>query len=165
MVFSDDWMKTNGFTDSQFEEQKKQEEAQWGGAAIKDLTLPDAVTVNENTSCAATLDILNKGGFDQVPVVDDHGGLVGLITIGSLLSKTARGRINPADPVKSGMFAFDKTRSFREITMETKLADLKKFFEKNTFAVVTARDQNNKLIVKKVVTKIDLVQYLMAKKN
>lgn len=161
---NDDWMKVNGFVDAQTQKEQIQEVEQWHGAAIKDLTLPDAVTVEENISCADCLTTLGKRGFDQVPVVDSKGGLVGLITIGSLLSKTAKGRVKPTDPVKAAMYTFDKKRQFKEITPETKLADLQKFFEKNSFAIVTT-SENGKLIVKKVVSKIDLLEYLMNKKN
>jgi cystathionine beta-synthase len=161
---NDDWMKVNGFVDAQTEKQQQQEVEQWHGATVKDLTLPDAVTVEENTSCADCLETLSKGGFDQVPVVDSKGGLVGLITIGSLLSKTAKNRVKPSDPVKAAMYTFDKKRQFKEITPDTKLADLQKFFEKNSFAIVTS-SENGKLIVKKVVAKIDLVKYLMHNKK
>jgi hypothetical protein len=42
---SDDWMKSNGFTDDASEKVEEQKKLQWGGGKIKDLNLPAAVSV------------------------------------------------------------------------------------------------------------------------
>jgi len=159
---NDDWMKTNGFIDKKAQEQQKQEIEQYHGATIKDLNLPDAVTVNEKTTASECLEIMAKGGYDQVPIVDSNKGLLGLISVGSLLSKTKKGRVGPSDPVTNAMSVFNTKRPFQEITVDTKLADLQKFFEKNSYAVVTAKESGaTKPVVKKIVTKVDLLTYLM----
>ena len=156
-------MKVNGFTDEKTEETRKQEEAKWGSSTIRDLELPDAITVNETITCAEVLETLSKGGFDQVPVVDNNKSLVGLVTVGNLLSKIAKGRVQATDPVSNAMFVFNKKRTFQEITEDTKLVDLQKFFEKNSNAVVTAKDSTGKHFVKKIATKVDLLKYLVKK--
>jgi cystathionine beta-synthase len=155
--FSDDWMRVNGFSDVKATEE---EIAQFKGAAVKDLNLPDAITIPDSTTCAKALDIMGSGGFDQVPVVDATGNLVGLVTVGALLSKTSKGRAQPSDPVTAVMYIFNKKRPFVEFTLDTKLADLKKFFEKNSSALIVGRE-NGHLVCKKVVTKVDLLKYLM----
>jgi cystathionine beta-synthase len=110
------------------------------------------------------LDILQKGGFDQVPVVDAKKKMIGLVTTGNLLSKVAKGRANPTDPITSVMFTFNTKRTFKEITPETKLSDLERFFEKSSAAFVTVREgADNVPVVKKVVTKVDLLHYLFNK--
>jgi len=154
---NDDWMKNNGFTPVA---EVNQEAETFKGAAVKDLSLPDAITVSDSVTISSALETLSKGGFDQIPVEDASGNLVGLITVGSLLAKTSKGKVKGSDPVSSGMYVFNKKRAFVEFTMETKLADLKKFFEKNHSALIVAKE-NGKLVVKKVVTKVDLLRYLM----
>jgi cystathionine beta-synthase len=154
---NDDWMTINGFTDSNI---PSDETVQFKGACVKDLNLPDATSVNENTTCSQVLNIISKDGFDQLPVVDSNGSLVGLVTVGALLSKTAKGKVKPTDPVSAAMYIFNKKRPFVEFTLDTQLASLKKFFEKNHSACITVKE-NGKLVVKKVVTKVDLLQYLM----
>lgn len=52
------------------------------------------------------------------------------------------------------------TRQFVEITVDTKLADLMKFFEWNAAAVVTER-VGEELVPKAVVTKVDLLSWLV----
>jgi len=162
---NDDWMTLNKFTDKQTEEIKKEEVEKWGGATIKDLNLPDAVTVDSQTSCKNCVDLLQKGGFDQVPVVDSHKKMIGLVTIGNLLSKVAKGRATPEDPITEVMYKFNTKRAFKEITPETKLSDLERFFEKSPAAFVTLREgPDNIPVVKKVVTKVDLLHFLFNKK-
>jgi cystathionine beta-synthase len=156
---NDDWMKTYGFSDAA---EELREEAAFGGALVKDLSLPDAVTIVDTATCADALQTLQKGGFDQVPVVDSNGNLVGIATVGALLGKIAKGKVKATDSVSSAMYIFNKKRPFVEITDNTKLAALKKFFEKNSSAVVTAHE-NGKLVAKKIVTKVDLLQFLVKK--
>jgi len=162
---NDDWMVKFGFTDKVSEAKQKQEVEQYGGATIKELNTPDAICVDENTTCEECLSIINKGGFDQVPVVDEKKKMIGLITTGNLLSRVAKKRVHPSDPVSKAMMKFNTKRSFAEITPDTKLADLQKFFEKNSAAFVTVREGPEGIpVVKKVVTKVDLLQYVMKKK-
>jgi len=58
------------------------------------------------------------------------------------------------------MFHFDTKRVFQEITPDTKLADLQTFFEQNSAAFVTVRE-NDVPVVKKVMTQVDLLSFLM----
>lgn len=129
----------------------------------RDLNLADATTVHEADTCAQVLETLQKGGFDQVPVVNESQSLTGLITVGTLLSKISRGRVKSTDKVSEAMYVFNKKRVYKEISEDTKLADLQKFFDKNASAIVTGKDKDGKLIVKKVVTKVDLLSYLVKK--
>jgi len=157
---SDDWMEENGFVDSATQQAKQAEVSKWQDATVKDLKLPDAVTVPATATCAKVLEVLTKGGFDQVPVVDEKKHMVGLATVGSLLSKVQNGRAKATDPVSSVMFHFDTKRPFQEITPDTKLADLQTFFETNSAAFVTVRE-NDVPVVKKVMTQVDLLSFLM----
>jgi len=154
---SDDWMIDNQFLDVQEPNVQKP----WTEAVVRDLSLPDAVSVNVSTTCAQAVEILKKGGFDQVPVVDDKKRMLGLVTIGNLLSKIASKRVNPNDSVSGAMFHFNMKRQFKEFTMETPLKDLEKFFETDSAAFITVKDAEGNSIVKKVVTNVDLLSYIM----
>jgi len=108
---------------------------------------------------------MQQGGFDQVPVVDANKKMVGLVTTGNLLSKVSKGRADPNEFITKVMYCFNVKRSFKEITLDTKLSDLERFFEKASAAFVTVREgPENIPVVKKVVTKVDLLQYLFNKK-
>src|SRR4051812_17069978 len=111
-------MQTNKFLDVP---PQAQDNAQYGNATVKDLTLHPATTVTQDATIEDCIATLTKGGFDQVPVVDDKGGLVGIVTIGDLLAKIARGQVKKSDAVKVAMFHFDKTHPYQEVTPDTKL--------------------------------------------
>jgi cystathionine beta-synthase len=134
---------------------------------------------------------MREKGFDQLPVsTSSHSGkprLVGLVTLGNLLSYIAAGRATPASPVEAVMFDFRKLnevvkdlgrlhldggkdkdkkegrpREFVEITKDTSLSDLNKFFEWNSAAVVTERVDGEPRAVA-VVTKVDLLTWMVSK--
>lgn len=136
-------------------------------------------------------------GFDQLPVSSESSSrLVGLVTLGNLLSYLSSGRASAESPVSSVMFDFThmnevitnpqavslktlaqrkesattsegeshpKRRDFVEITRDTKLSALSKFFEWNSAAIVTERGSGQKKDLKAVavVTKVDLLTWLV----
>lgn len=152
-----DWMVRRGFVDTPPEED---EFAKWGDATVGDLQLSAPVTVVTNDTCGKAVEVLRKGGFDQLPVVDASGKTVGLITLGQLLARsstTGMKKIAFSDPVSKVMFKFKKL-TYKSITPSTKLATLKMFFEKNSAAFVTSDEDSGRVVG--VLTKIDLLAYL-----
>jgi len=161
---NDKWMIDNNFIPGE-EEKKKPDENQWdwGDAKIADLELPNAITVSSTATCAEVMEVLNRGGFDQVPVLDPSSKMVGYATVGQLLSKMASKRAKPDDLVTEIMLKFDTKHPFQSITPQTLLKDLQPFFDKYSAAFVT-EEKEGKSQITKVVTKIDLVKYF-TKKN
>jgi cystathionine beta-synthase len=105
---------------------------------------------------------MEQNGFDQLPVTaGPHHRLRGLVTLGNILSRMASGKAKPATPVSEVMFKFvNGTKHFEEITVETPLDKLTRFFETNSSALVTEK-AGDALKVKHVVTKVDLLSYLV----
>ena len=60
------------------------------------------------------------------------------------------------------MLKFTKNQKFSEVTLATPLKSLESFFNTNSSAVVTEIVENE-MRVKHVVTKIDLLSYLVKK--
>ncbi|KAF9945007.1 cystathionine beta-synthase, partial [Mortierella alpina] len=159
---NDDWMKANGFTDQAMVQEQESKKLQWGGAKVADLHLKAAVTVTSTSPCREAILLMERNGFDQLPVVSATSGrLVGLVTLGNLLSRIASGRVQIDGHVQEVMFKFQKAGAhFTEITDETPLEALTTFFEKNSAGVVT---EHGGFKVKAVITKVDLVSYLVKK--
>lgn len=183
----DDWMNFNGFVDDQTLEEQAKKKSQYKGATISDLNLKPVVTVKASSATSAAINILREKGFDQLPVANESGKLVGLVTLGNLLAYLSRGRANldtpvsdvmidfrrlaefKSDPVKSAMnigtpapssaARKQNQKSFAEITVDTPLSALQRFFEHKSSAVVTERDGTSVKPVH-VVTKVDLLAYL-----
>ncbi|KAK4520765.1 killer toxin resistant protein [Mucor velutinosus] len=157
---NDDWMRERGFTDEKFESESFENKAKkdYAGATVRDLKLAAAVTIDGETTCKEAIDLMEKNGFDQLPVTaGPHRRLRGLVTMGNILSRMASGRAKAETHVSDVMFHFTKgSAKFEEITENTPLDKLTRFFETNSSALVTDEQK-----VKHVVTKVDLLSYLV----
>ena len=72
----------------------------YAGATIRSLRLKPVTSVLSATSCAEAIETMRDRGFDQLPVLAGPGGkLVGLVTLGNLLSYISRGRATGQSPV------------------------------------------------------------------
>lgn len=173
----------------------------YSGATLRSLRLKPVTTVLANSPCAEAIETMREKGFDQLPVLAPTGGkLVGLVTLGNLLSWISRGRATGKSPVSDVMFDFSsipevvtdpkdisslhtapKTngveekanggkeqkspkRKFVEITLDTPLSALSKFFEWNSAAIVTEKGGIENSGLPKpiaVVTKVDLLSWMV----
>ncbi|KAH7048488.1 tryptophan synthase beta subunit-like PLP-dependent enzyme [Macrophomina phaseolina] len=162
------------------------------GATIRTLRLKPVMTVAAESPCAEAIETMRDKGFDQLPVATTKGNrLVGLVTLGNLLSYISNGRATPSSPVSEVMFDFrklsetvsdpsdlgtkgkdnlvlgedkdkaNKRKKFVEITRDTRLSALSRFFEWNSAAVVTEKDDQGHMKAVAVVTKVDLLSWLV----
>lgn len=163
----------------------------FAGATVRTLRLKPITTVVSTTPCAEAIETMREKGFDQLPVKSASTSpgasrLVGLVTLGNLLSYLGSGRAGPTTPVKDVMFDFSKIsdvvvdlkdmdiavdqkrkrkqrrpKQFVEITRDTPLSALSRFFEWNSAAVVTEKDEAGEMKPVAVVTKVDLLSWLV----
>lgn len=181
---------------------------QFRGARVKDLRLKPVSSVTSDSTCSSAIEVMREKGFDQLPVLAPTGRrLVGLVTLGNLLSRISHGRATGKSPVADVMFDFTqisevitdprhigditgasklsdrtngtggveeedhhaKARPFVEITVDTPLSALNRFFEWQSAAIVTERDlsasessgKGGSLKPVGVVTKVDLLTWLL----
>ncbi|KAL2356527.1 tryptophan synthase beta subunit-like PLP-dependent enzyme [Cryomyces antarcticus] len=164
-------------------------------ATIRDLRLKPVTTVLANSPCADAIETMRDKGFDQLPVSSPSGNkLVGLVTLGNLLSYLSSGRATATSPVSDVMFDFTKLgevvtdpkaislntptekkqhattgegeshpkrKEFVEITRDTPLSALSRFFEWNSAAIVTEKNGHGGMTAVAVVTKVDLLSWLV----
>lgn len=193
----DDWLAANNLLPPEQEEdviatnganivpeaQKKVRRPSVVGGTIRSLRLKPVTSVLSTSHCADAIETMRDKGFDQLPVLSPTGGrLVGLVTLGNLLSYLSRGRASPESPVSDVMFDFGhmdevvtdprdildsdnpdvgKKRRFIELTMDTPLTVLSKFFEWNSAAIVTERQSDGTSKPVAVVTKVDLLTWMV----
>ena len=184
------------------------------GTKVRALRLKPVSTVTADSPCASAIETMREKGFDQLPVLASSTSrrLVGLVTLGNLLSRISHGRATGKSPVSEVMFNFTKIpevvtnphdisgreqaqhqehekgvnghvdadanngdkapvwhqgkKKFIEITMDTPLGALNRFFEWQSAAIVTERD-GDKGAMKPVavVTKVDMLTWLLAQKK
>lgn len=185
----DDWLAANDLlpqTDKAAKDailggdEAKKNKDPYAGNTIKSLRLKPVTTVLSTSPCSEAIETMRDKGFDQLPVLSGPGGkLVGLVTLGNLLSYISRGRATGQSEVKDVMFDFGrmdevvtdlragkdkKRRKFVEITMDTPLSELSGFFEWNSAAVVTEPSADGDKALSKplaVVTKVDLLTWMV----
>lgn len=127
-------------------------------------------------------------GFDQLPVLAPSGRrLIGLVTLGNILSRLTHGRATGKSPVADVMFDFSRIsevvtdprdvglyqkqtgsltsqthdRKFIELTMDTPLSVLNRFFEWNSVAIITERGDAGTMKPVAVATKVDLLTWML----
>lgn len=152
----------------------------YAGATIRDLRLKPVTSVLADSTCGDAIETMRDKGFDQLPVLSSGAGgkLVGLVTLGNLLSYISRRRASGQTLVRDVMFDFGKLdevvtdprkmggggegnkRKFVDITLDTPLSALSKFFEWNSAAVVTDKVDGGKKPVA-IVTKVDLLTWMV----
>jgi cystathionine beta-synthase len=178
----------------------------FAGATIASLRLKPVTSISADSPCVEAIETMRDKGFDQLPVSSSSHRLVGLVTLGNLLSYISSGRAEPDDPVKKVMFDFTtlheivteptdisklsliakenrqpgsepknaalsegsskpKRKRFVEITRDTPLSALSRFFEWNSAAVVTEQEANGGLKAVAVVTKVDMLSWMVKMKK
>lgn len=180
----DDWLAANDLLPTPTEPIPEKAPAAadpLAGAKVSDLRLKPITTVTSTFTCEAANEIMRDKGFDQLPVLAPSGRrLVGLVTLGNVLSRLTHGRATGKTPVSEVMFDFSKIpevvtdsralgrsnghgsrRQFMEITMDTPLSVLNRFFEWNSAAIVTEKGEGGALKPLAVVTKIDLLTWML----
>ncbi|KAJ6263207.1 hypothetical protein Dda_1768 [Drechslerella dactyloides] len=181
----DDWMVNNDFMTAEELEKPETAKSPYHDATIRSLRLKNIVAVQADAKVAGAIDIMREKAFDQLPVLSGTR-LVGLVTLGNLLSYISRGKIHASSSVEEAMFDFRKItevvtdpseigavkktgekagkrqpRNFDQITLDTPLSALTRFFEHNSAAIVTEPRPEGGLKPIHIVTKVDLLGYLV----
>ncbi len=145
-VFNDDWLRENGF---------EMTERIYGTVADVLATRGgrDVVHITPQAKVAEVVELMKKHGISQVPVVDEHGEIAGVVAerdlLQHLVAEAAEGA-SPQDPI-AGLV------SNRVAIVEpgTTLSVLGRIFNDTELALVRHEEQ-----LSAVLTKIDLIDYV-----
>lgn len=160
---SDDWMSQRDFLELEPLEPSKD---WWWNLKVSALNLLAPLTVMPNVTIQDTLDLLNKEGFDQVPVVDESGAVMGMVTVSNMMSQIVKNRVKGSDPVSKVMY-----KQFKQIHMNTSLGQLSRMLDTDHFVLVVHNQRqygNGGKVEKKqmifgIATRIDLLNFITSK--
>jgi cystathionine beta-synthase len=141
-IFSDDWMRENGFLESGSVQE------------LLETRKRELIRATCNDTVGDVIGRMKRDGISQMPVVDENGKLDGLISEVDLLNYllSSDGSVNhPICDIIS--------RSVVTVQPKTSLDTLRDIASKGTVAVVVDGDQQPIGII----TKIDLIDYLAGK--
>jgi CBS domain-containing protein len=119
-ALSDDWMIDHEFVDDDIIK-KKRYENWWAEKRVCDLNLNTPLTISRNVRCKDAIALLKREGFDMVPVIDEEGDVVGVVTEGNMSSTIISGRASPDATVMDAGVIYKK---FKKLSMNARLADL-----------------------------------------
>uniref|UniRef100_A0A3B3I792 Cystathionine beta-synthase n=1 Tax=Oryzias latipes TaxID=8090 RepID=A0A3B3I792_ORYLA len=141
---------------------------EWWNLKLQGLNMSAPLTVLPTVSCQNTIKILKEKGFDQAPVVDDAGLILGMVTLGNMLSSILAGKIRLSDPVSKVLY-----KQFRQIRLTDNLGKLSRILETDHFALVvheqiqylTDGSAVLKQMVFGVVTAVDLLNFVTGRER
>uniref|UniRef100_A0A672IUI8 Cystathionine beta-synthase n=1 Tax=Salarias fasciatus TaxID=181472 RepID=A0A672IUI8_SALFA len=125
---SDKWMVQKGFLR---EEDLMVKKPWWWNLKLQGLNVSAPLTVLPSVSCQRTIQILKDKGFDQAPVVDEAGLILGMVTLGNMLASILAGKIKLSDPVSKVLY-----KQFKQIRLTDNLGKLSRILETDHFALV-----------------------------
>ncbi|XP_044892479.1 cystathionine beta-synthase isoform X2 [Felis catus] len=162
---SDKWMMQKGFLK---EEDFTVTKPWWWHLRVQELSLSAPLTVLPTVTCEHTIEILREKGFDQVPVVDESGVILGMVTLGNMLSSLLAGKVQPSDQVRKVLY-----KQFKQIRLTDPLGKLSHILETDHFALVVHEQiqyhsngrSSQRQTVFGVVTAIDLLNFVAARER
>jgi len=155
---SDQWLADRDFI--QLENEPRQ---WWYDEKVSCMDLSAPLSILPELSVEQTIEIMNREGFDQLPVIDEFGKLEGVATLGSLKSKLLKGKVLPNDEVSKATY-----KTFKKVTLETTLEKLDRILDSEHYAVVvhsqrlfkSPNDVQTKEIIVGILTDIDLLHHV-----
>ncbi|XP_062861797.1 cystathionine beta-synthase-like [Trichomycterus rosablanca] len=162
---SDKWMCQKGFLR---EEDLIINKPWWWNLTLQDLRLSAPLTVLPSVTIKNTIKILKEKAFDQAPVVDEAGMIVGMVTLGNMLSSVLANKVSSADSVIKVLF-----KQFKQVCLTDNLGTLSRILETDHFALVVHEqiqymsDGSTALKQKvfAVVTAVDLLNYVTSRER
>lgn len=148
---NNDWMYERGFITE--EECTKLSNStlvpskDWGqDYAVSDLELKDAEFLSADLTCKEAIDEMQRHNFDQFPVRNSAGVVIGCLTSTILTTKLIKKKVTLDDKIEMAA-----VKEFRSISSTTKLNELGRVLGRHTFALV-----DNKY----VVSSFDLLNFM-----
>ncbi|KAK2849704.1 hypothetical protein Q7C36_008487 [Tachysurus vachellii] len=162
---SDKWMCEKGFLR---EEDLMINKPWWWNLTLQELQLSAPLTVLPSVSIKNTIKILKDKAFDQAPVVEDNGMIMGMVTLGNMLSSVLAGKVSPSDPVNKVLY-----KQFKQVHLTDKLGKLSRILETDHFALVVHNQiqylTDGSSLLKKmvfgIVTAIDLLNFVTTRER
>ncbi|KAF6021025.1 CBS [Bugula neritina] len=133
---SDDWMLARNFVEPELAADR---EVKWWSRPVSALNLAVPLTVSPDMTITEVLELLNKEGYDQVPVLDDDGSILGMATIGHMMTQIMKGKVKTSDPVKLVTY-----KRFCQVSLDTSLGHVSKLLDMDHFVLVVHNQRNGK---------------------
>jgi cystathionine beta-synthase len=117
-------------------------------------------------SCGDAIQIMQREGFDQMPVVDASGAIAGMVTQGNLLALLSRNKLKATDNVSAAVY-----KAFKKVGLSHTLGQVIRILEKEHFVLVCSKSRcftkskevEERTTIVSMVTHIDVLKFIMAR--
>lgn len=159
---SDEWMCEKGFFSLETTVDLK---AWWWNMTVQSLHLSTPITLSPHVSCRSAIRILKERAFDQAPVTDESGQILGMVTLQTILSTMSAGKAEPSDAVLKVL-----CKHYNQVHLTDTLGKLSCILNTDNFALVVHDQTQNSADgsacprpnMVGVVTAVDLLNYITA---
>uniref|UniRef100_A0A0L8H4W3 Cystathionine beta-synthase n=1 Tax=Octopus bimaculoides TaxID=37653 RepID=A0A0L8H4W3_OCTBM len=159
---SDNWMSQRNFLE--FDKQELNDDW-WSNLPVTSLKLNTPTIITPNTGIQHTLELLNKNSFDQVPVVDEEGKILGMVTVASMMSNITHNKVKLCDPVSKILYM-----QYKQMPTSATLGQLSHLLDTDQFVLIL-HDQPQrghlhgsvKTNIFGIATRLDLLNFLSKK--
>lgn len=135
----------------------------WEKERVSSLELSAPLSILPTVSVENAIDIMVREGYDQLPVINKNGEIVGVATLGSLKTKLIKGNLMSDDPIQKATYS-----TFKKVNLETTLGKLNRILDSEHFALVVhsqklytnGTDVEIREIIVGIATDIDLIHYI-----
>ncbi|KAK9871826.1 hypothetical protein WA026_014282 [Henosepilachna vigintioctopunctata] len=145
---SDQWMEARNFQPA-----INTQSHWWWEKPISQLSLKVLVTGKLNMKCFEIMRIMQKNGYDQIPITTNDETLIGIVTMQSLMNKLIAKKITAFDNISNIL-----ERIFPKLSSTGNLGVVSRTLEKESFIVLT--DEMNKAVG--IITAVDLLEYIVS---
>ncbi|XP_072252893.1 cystathionine beta-synthase b [Leuresthes tenuis] len=162
---SDHWMYEKGFLSL---EAPMDVGPWWWNLTVQSLHMSAPLTVAPSLSCQKTIEILREKAFDQAPVVNESGAIMGMVTLASILSSVQDGQVKMSDAVSKVL-----CKDFIQVHLTDSLGKLSCILKTHNFVLVvhdhTRYEADGSVCQRQmvfgVVSAIDLLNYITAQEG
>lgn len=164
---SDDWMSQRNFLQLEHSNLTNNSisdvGSRWCNLNVSALKLQSPLTVTPNVTIQETLELLNREGFDQVPVVNMDGHIEGMVTVGNMMAQVVRAKVQKSDPVSKVMY-----KQFKQVQMDTSLGQLSRMLDTDHYVLVVhgqkqyqgGSQTTQRQMIFGIATRIDLLNFI-----
>jgi len=140
---SDQWMSEREFLQSKH--------FWWSDVAVKELEMNKPDSLDDKMNCREALEKMRRDRVDQLPVKDQNGKFIGMITLGTLMNLAMK---EDGEEMKVSSALYKQTR---KVNMNTKLSKVSTMLEKESFVAVM-NEREDELMG--IVTRSDLLHFI-----
>ncbi|XP_067937979.1 cystathionine beta-synthase-like [Watersipora subatra] len=157
---ADEWMIARHFIEPL---SKNEFEKKWSTLPVSALNLSVPLTVSPDMQISEVLELLNKEGYDQVPVLDETGEILGMATTGHIMAQVMKSKVKMGDPVKVVMY-----KQFQQVSLDTPLGQVSNLMDTDHFVLVVHSQRNVtssqhetvKTMIFGIATRIDILNFI-----